>query len=145
MLEEPIFALEALTIVSLLVASVVAIVVRRIRIPYTVALVLVGLFVAVQGDQLVIQLTPGIPLVLYRPIPAFIQAVLDFDPEFILALFIPPLIFEAAFHLEFDQLRSNLVPILILAVPGVILSTLIIGGILSLSIGLPLAIAVSVR
>jgi CPA1 family monovalent cation:H+ antiporter len=141
-LEEPIFALEALTIVSLVVASIVAIVVRRIRIPYTVALVLVGLFVAVQGDQLVIQFTPGIRLVLYKPIPAFIQNVLFFDPEFILALFIPPLIFEAAFHLEFDQLRSNLVPILILAVPGVILSTLIVGGIISLSIGLPLAIAV---
>jgi CPA1 family monovalent cation:H+ antiporter len=140
-LEEPIFALEALTIVSLLVASIVAVVVRRIRIPYTVALVLVGLFVAVQGDQLVIQFIPGISLVLYEPIPGLVHTVLDFDPEFILAVFIPPIIFEAAFHLEFDHLRSNLVPILILAVPGVILSTLIIGGIISLTLGLSLVVA----
>jgi CPA1 family monovalent cation:H+ antiporter len=141
-LEEPIFALEALTIVSLLVASIVAVVVRRIRIPYTVALVLVGLFVAVRGDQLVIQFIPGISLVLYEPIPGLVHSVLDFDPGFILAVFIPPIIFEAAFHLELDHLRSNLVPILILAVPGVLLSTLIIGGIISVALGLSLAVAV---
>jgi CPA1 family monovalent cation:H+ antiporter len=140
-LEEPIFALEALTIVSLLVASIVAVVVRRIRIPYTVALVLVGLFVAVQGDQLIIQFIPGVSLVLYEPIPGLVHTVLDFDPEFILAVFIPPIIFEAAFHLELDHLRSNLVPILILAVPGVLLSTLIIGGIISVALGLSLAVA----
>jgi len=107
-----------------------------------VALVLVGLFVAVEGDQLILQLTPGSLWILYGPIPKFVQSLLDFDPEFILALFVPPLIFEAAFHLESNQLRSNLVPILILAVPGVVLSTLIVGGIISLSIGLPLAGAV---
>jgi len=141
-LEEQLIAVEALVIVSLLVASIVAIAVRRIRLPYTVALVLVGLFVAVEGDQLILQLTPGSLWILYGPIPKFVQSLLDFDPEFILALFVPPLIFEAAFHLEFNQLRSNLVPILILAVPGVVLSTLIVGGIISLSIGLPLAGAV---
>jgi CPA1 family monovalent cation:H+ antiporter len=141
-LEEPIFALEALVLVSLLIASIVAIVVRRIRIPYTVALVLVGLFVAVQGDQLVIQFIPDVPLVLYEPIPRLVQTVLDFDPEFILAIFIPPIIFEAAFRLEFDHLRSNLVPILILAVPGVILSTLIIGGIVMIALGWTPAVAI---
>ena len=33
-------------------------------------------------------------------------------PELILAIFVPPLIFEAAFHLELSQLRENLTPIL---------------------------------
>jgi CPA1 family monovalent cation:H+ antiporter len=140
-LEEQLIAVEALVIVSLLVASIVAIAVRRIRLPYTVALVLVGLFVTVEGDQLILQLTPRSAWVLYASIPEFIQNLLDFDPEFILALFVPPIIFEAAFHLEFNQLRNNLVPILILAVPGVVLSTLIVGGIISISIGLPLAVA----
>ena len=43
-MEEQLIAIEALLIVSLLVASIVAVVVRRVRLPYTVALVLVGLF-----------------------------------------------------------------------------------------------------
>jgi len=140
-MEERLIAIEALLIVSLLVASIVAVVVRRVRLPYTVALVLVGLFVAVQDEQLTLQLTRDTIFVLYEPIPDFIQNFLDFDPEFILALFVPPLIFEAAFQLEFNQLRSNLIPILILAVPGVVLSTLIIAGIISVSIALPFAVA----
>ena len=99
MLEEQLVAVEALAIISLLVATTVAIVVRRIRLPYTVALVLVGLFVVVRGEQLALQPTPNTTLILYEPIPKFIQALLDFDPDLILALFVPPLIFEAAFHL----------------------------------------------
>ena len=92
-------AVETLIILLLLVVCIVALVVRRVRLPYTVALVLVGLFIAVK-QPLAFELTP----------------------ELILALFVPPLIFQAAFHLEFNDLRDNLVPILVLAVPGVLLS-----------------------
>jgi NhaP-type Na+/H+ or K+/H+ antiporter len=53
----------------------------------------------------------------------------------------PPLLFEAAFHLDLDELRHNLVPIVTLAVPGVLITTLIIGGIAALGIGLPLTVA----
>ena len=50
------------------------------------------------------------------------------DPELILALLVPPLVFEAAFHIQFGELRRNLPGILLLAVVGVILSTVIVGG-----------------
>ena len=53
----------------------------------------------------------------------------------------PPLLFEAAFHLDLDELRHNLLPIVTLAVPGVLITTLIIGGITALGIGLPLGVA----
>jgi CPA1 family monovalent cation:H+ antiporter len=113
--------LEAETIIIelILIATLVVIVARRIRLPYTVALVLVGLFIAVQ-----------------RPI--------DFEitPELILALFVPPLIFEAAFHLEFRLLRENLLPILVLAVPGVVLTALLVGGIVAAGTRLTLSVAV---
>jgi CPA1 family monovalent cation:H+ antiporter len=115
---EDFLAVETLVILLLLVVSLVATLVRRIRLPYTVALVLVGLFITFE-QQLAFEITP----------------------ELILALFVPPLIFDAAFHVEFHQLRDNLIPILILAVPGVLLSTLIIGGIIALGIGLPLGVA----
>ena len=98
---------ETLIIELLLIASLVAIAVQRFRIPYTVALVVVGLLITLQSP-LEINLTP----------------------ELILALFVPPLVFEAAFHLNFRDLQRSLPAILLLAVPGVIFTTVIVGGIL---------------
>ena len=62
-------------------------------------------------------------------------------PELILALFIPPLIFEASFRLNLDQVVRNLPTILLLAVPGVIVTTAIVGGVVWLGgvFTLPLA------
>ena len=109
---------ETLIIELLLIASLVAIVVRRLRVPYTVALVIVGLLLTSQSD-----------------------ANFALTPELILALFVPPLVFEAAFHLNFSDLRRNLGGILILAVPGVILTTLIVGFILAYGTSLALPVA----
>ena len=109
---------ETLIIVLLLIASLVAMAVRRFRVPYTVALVVVGLLITSQS-ALKFTLTP----------------------ELILALFVPPLVFEAAFHLNIRDLRRSLPGILLLAVPGVILTTLIIAVILALGISLPLPLA----
>src|SRR5579859_648797 len=101
---EQFLQVETLVIELLLVVSLVAIAVRRLRIPYTVALVVVGLFITFQSP-LKIELTS--PL--------------------ILAVFLPPLVFEAAFHINFAHLAHGAAGILILAVPGVILTTFIIG------------------
>jgi CPA1 family monovalent cation:H+ antiporter len=108
-------AVQTLIIILLLVVSVVAIAVRHLRVPYTVALVLVGLLITYQ-----------------RPFE------LALTPEIILFLFVPPLIFEAAFHLEFKSLRENWLPIAVLAVPGVLLTTLIVGAIVSFGAGISL-------
>jgi len=54
---------------------------------------------------------------------------------------VPPLVFEAAFHLHFGDLRHNLGLILLLAVPGVILTTLLVGGLVALSAGIALPTA----
>jgi CPA1 family monovalent cation:H+ antiporter len=99
---------EALVIVLLLVVSLVAISVRRFRVPYTVALVVAGLLITFQRATEV-----------------------NLTPELILALFVPPLVFEAAFHLNISDLQRNLPVILLLAVPGVVLTTLIVGLILA--------------
>jgi len=115
---EQFLATESLIIVLLLIVSIVAIAVRRLRIPYTVALVVVGLLITFQST-LKFELTP----------------------ELILALFVPPLVFEAAFHLNLVELRRNLPAILLLAVPGVILTTFIVGGMLALGLKLSLPLA----
>ncbi|MGA9534089.1 MAG: Na+/H+ antiporter [Anaerolineales bacterium] len=115
---ETLVEIEALVLELLLIVSVVAIAVRRFRIPYTVALVLAGLVLSLQSP-LGIELTPGL----------------------ILSLFIPPLVFDAALHLNFDHLRKNLSTIALLAIPGVIISTLLVGGIVHLGAGLSIGSA----
>jgi CPA1 family monovalent cation:H+ antiporter len=81
-------------------ATAVAIAVRRLKIPYTVALVLAGLGL---GATRVIQ---GVHL----------------TRELLYAVFLPGLIFEAAYHLKFSEFRQNAQMILALAVPGVLVA-----------------------
>jgi CPA1 family monovalent cation:H+ antiporter len=104
---EKFLSAETLMIELLLIVTVVAIGVRQLKVPYTVALVLVGLALTLQQSITV-----------------------DLTSELILALFVPPLVFEAALRINFYQLRQDLPRVLLLAVPGVILTTLIVGGIL---------------
>ncbi len=113
-----IFEIETLILELLLIVSIVAVVVRRFRIPYTVGLVLAGLALS------------------FRP-----PIQIELTPELILAILLPPLVFEAAFHLNIDKLRRNTGTILLLAIPGVILTTLITGGIVSFGAGIPLSAA----
>lgn len=115
---EQFLATETLIIELLLIVSLVAIVVRRLRVPYTVALVIVGLLITFQ-----------------QPLQ------IDLTPELILALFVPPLVFEAAFHIQFNRLRDNLIPILVLAIPGVLLTTGMVGLIVAAGTNLPLSTA----
>ena len=101
----------------LLVAVLVGIAARQLRVPYTIGLVLIGLV-----------LTLGV------------QINLQIPPNLILALLVPPLVFEAAFHINLDDLRHNLGFILTLAVPGVILTTLIVAGVVTWGTGLSLPV-----
>jgi CPA1 family monovalent cation:H+ antiporter len=111
--------IESIVVALVLVTTLVAIGARRLRLPYTVSLVVMGLLIA---------------------IPTSLE--LEATPDLILAIFVPPLIFEAAFHLELRQLRENLVPILILAVPGLLLTTLLVGGMTALGAGMALGTAI---
>ena len=116
--EEQLLPIVAIVIGMLSVAVIVGIAARRLRVPYTVGLVLIGLVLALRS-----------------PLQVQISA------DLILALLVPPLLFEAAFHLNYNDLRYNLKPILALAVPGVILTTLIVGGVVAWGTGLALPIA----
>lgn len=94
--------LEAQVLLLLLIASLVGMGARRLKLPYTLALVLAGLALGfVHLDTL-----HGISL----------------TPELLLLLFLPPLLFEAAFHLHVTEFRKNLVHILFLAGPGVLVA-----------------------
>ena len=114
---------EELIIGLLLIASLVAIATRRFRLPYTVGLVLIGL--SMPWLVRIFNLT---------------NVLGDFDPaqssEIILYLLVPPLIFEAAFHIRMEDLRRDFWLILLLAVPGVIVTMLMVGGIVHYGTGM---------
>src|SRR5579859_1670154 len=112
----PLFAAESVFIAVLLLVSVVSVIGNQLRIPYSIVLVVVGL------------------LFTFRQ-----SSKIEIAPELILALLVPPLAFEAAFRIELRQLRENLLPILALAIPGVVLTMLVIGGAVSLITTVPFA------
>ena len=83
----------------LLVAAVVAMVTRRLTLPYSVGLVAAGIALA---------LLPSAPRI-------------SLTKQIIFNALLPPLIFEAAFYLRWNQLRRELPVILTLASVGVVL------------------------
>ena len=101
-------------------AAAVAVVTRRLTIlPYSVALVLLGL--AVSAFALPIDLTIA--------------------PDVLLAVLIPGLIFEAAYRIDLRDLTPNLGAILVLATIGVLVTAVAVGMTLTVATGLPFALA----
>ncbi|MEN9847238.1 MAG: hypothetical protein RIS36_2385 [Pseudomonadota bacterium] len=98
----------------LLVSCVVAIMARRTNLPYTVGLVVVGFLLAHEG----------------------ITTDTHLSYDLIFDMLLPPLIFEAAFHLTWRDLKPILRPVSILATAGVLVSTGIAAGLLVLTSGL---------
>lgn len=92
-------------VVLLLLASVTTAVAARIRIPYSVAWVTVGVVASLFGV-----------LQNLRP-----------TGSTILLIFLPPLLFEAAMNFDVSALRRATIAIVLLAVPGVVVSAALIG------------------
>jgi CPA1 family monovalent cation:H+ antiporter len=86
------------------IALIVILITRKLALPYTLGLVIVGLFIGFIG------LTPEAQL----------------SPELVLFVFLPALLFEGAFSTRFALLRENWRVIFFLAGPGLLLSLLII-------------------
>jgi CPA1 family monovalent cation:H+ antiporter len=84
----------------LLIAGVVAILTRRLRVPYNAGLVFAGI---------ILTLSP-----FFSNYP--------FTKDLIFNVFLPPLVFEAAIQLHWKELRKQLAVILMLATVGVCLS-----------------------
>ncbi len=115
--------IETQAILLLAVASLIAILAQRARIPYTIAMVLTGVAVGIFGSTLVEISTVSL------------------TRHLILVTFLPGLLFEAAFQLDLNALRDNIRPIAILAIPGIVLSAVVVMLIVYTLIGLPLELA----
>ncbi len=111
----------------LIAASAIAVIARRLRIPYTVALVVGGL--ALESFHI-----PVVDKIL-RQQPSW------FTPNVSLVIFLPPLLFEGSLKIQIRRLRENLLPILLFANFGVIAATLIAGILVHWVLGLPLLVS----
>ncbi|HZK78444.1 MAG TPA: cation:proton antiporter, partial [Gemmatimonadaceae bacterium] len=96
---------EATLVILFSIATGVAIAVRHLKIPYTVALVLVGLGLG------------GLHLV---EAPHLTKALL-------FAVFLPGLLFDAAFQIDIRQFWQNRMAIGALALPGVLVGVALTG------------------
>ncbi|MBH1989405.1 MAG: cation:proton antiporter [Myxococcaceae bacterium] len=100
--------IEAL--VSLMItATIVGIVAARMKVPYTVSLVLVGLGINALHVVPNLKLTPGL----------------------LLTVFLPALLFEAAIHFPAHELKQYSPTIATLALPGILISAIITAWVLS--------------
>jgi CPA1 family monovalent cation:H+ antiporter len=112
----------------LIAAAIIAMLAKRLRIPYTVSLVFGGLLLGVIHLPILSPLQPG-----HRP---------DWlTPDVILILFLPALVFEGSVKLDVRELLRNSVPLLLLANAGVLLAALVTGYLVHWLIGLPVLIA----
>ena len=104
----------------LLLAVIVAIIARRLRLPYTVGLTLAGVGMAAFHYPVHLQLTR----------------------ELILDVLLPPLIFEAALQIHWRELRADMGVITLMATVGVLLAAALISTGLHLTASWPWAIAI---
>lgn len=101
MLANQIQAIIALLVLTLAVAFLA----RWLRLPYTLVLVVAGLVLGL------LRILPGLRL----------------EPDVVLYIFLPALLFEGAWSMDLQRLREHWLPVVLLAVPGLVLSVLVVG------------------
>ena len=110
------FSIVVIVALSLIVGAITRVLSQRLNIPYTIALLLIGfvtgMVVEFGGSQ---QHTSSLQNAM--------ELGVQISPNLIIFVFLPALVFESAFALEFYGFRRNLGAILVLAIPALLLST----------------------
>jgi Na+:H+ antiporter len=101
-------------LIAIVVVAGVGLLTYRRALPFSVALVVVGFAVSILAGRQVVEVTP----------------------DLVLLVLLPGLVFEAAYRLDWHHLRRSFGGIALLAVPGVIVTALIVAGILAAATGL---------
>ena len=103
-------------VILLLISCVGVVISRRIKYPYTIVLVFIGLIISIVPNNINIHL----------------------DHHLILQILVPPLLFYGALHIDLEELKKNGFGIFLLSIFGVILSVFGIGYIFSILSNIPL-------
>src|SRR3989475_4849785 len=107
-----------LILICLVAVALLALVARKIRVPYPILLTCGGVLLA---------LVPGLPAI-------------QLEPQLVFNLFLPPLLYPAAVYTSWRDFRANLRQILPLAIVLVLLTMTATACLLHYLVGLPLAV-----
>src|SRR5882762_7379994 len=105
-------------LICLVAVALLALVARKIKLPYPILLTVGGLVLA---------LVPGVPTI-------------HLDPQLVFDLFLPPLLYPAAVYTTWRDFRANLRPILFLAIGLVLVTMTATAYLFHCLVGLPLAV-----
>ncbi|MGM0440466.1 MAG: cation:proton antiporter [Chlamydiota bacterium] len=105
-------------VILLIIVSISAIILKRLKFSYTIGLVVIGMIISIFSH--------------WGPIePIFNIYNIVLSSDIILYILLPSLVFQAALTIDSRLLIKNLTPIMALALPGLCISTVIIGWIVS--------------
>jgi monovalent cation/hydrogen antiporter len=110
---------ELLILVLLVVLPGLSVVSRQTNVPYPILLVLAGLILGV---------LPGLP----DP---------ELDPDLVLVLFLPPLLYQAAFFADLRDMRANLRPLTLLSIGLVLVTAAAVAAVAHVLLDIPWAAA----
>lgn len=111
-----------LTIAGLTVGAIFKSLFQRTRIPYTVGLFAIGLAAGIMNRMGVFH---GMP-----QFSAALDSVANINPDLILYIFLPILIFDAAYELNLHIFKKTLTNATLLAAPGLIICMILTAGVL---------------
>ena len=112
----------------LIAASLIAMATIRLKIPYTIALVIGGFLIDIFHVPITGRLGEG-------------GSSDVLTPDVIFMIFLPGLLFEAGLNIQARRLQRNLIPVLLLAIIGVLMATAVTGFAVHWLLGLPLLVA----
>ena len=108
------FAQVQTVLILLVITLIVALISRRLQLVYTLVLVVVGFLIGF------LSFLPRVHL----------------DPNLVLFLFLPALLFEGAWNVEVEKLAADWLPVVLLAIPGIVISLAIVAAIVHWGTGL---------
>lgn len=140
----PAFAAVLAVAIALLVGAGTRMVAEKVRLPYTIALLLLGLGTGVLlnmlgmdaghaahgGHEAAEQAAHHVSIL--EMVMGALRKVGELPPEVIIFVFLPALIFESAYAIDLHTFRKTVGPAVILAVPGLLVITFLTGGLMYL-------------
>lgn len=108
-----------LTIGGLIIGAILKSLLKHSRLPYTVGLFAIGIILGVMNRTGVFQSLPELH--------DAVSSVANINPDLILYLFLPILIFDAAYELNLHIFKKTLANATLLAAPGLIICMLLTG------------------
>lgn len=111
-----------LTIGGLIIGAILKSLLKHSRLPYTVGLFAIGIILGVMNRTGVFQSLPELH--------DAVSSVANINPDLILYLFLPILIFDAAYELNLHIFKKTLANATLLAAPGLIICMLLTGALI---------------